>query len=84
MPFNIHGVVKEVINYYVSNVFACAVYASKALDRVDHGELFQLLLKRDLPGAVVRFLFYSYRQPKVYVNWNNTLSTLILMKNGAK
>ena len=44
-------VVKEVINYYVpngSNVFACAVDAFKAFDHVDHGKLFQLLLKLDL------------------------------------
>ena len=56
------GVVKEVIDYYVwngSNVFACALDASKTFDRFDHVKLFQLLLKRDLPGVAVRFLFDS-------------------------
>ena len=81
------GVVKEVIDDYVSNgsnVFACALGAFKAFDRVDHVKLFQLLLKRDLPGVVVRFLFDSYQRQQVYVNWNNTLSAPILMKNWVK
>ena len=57
---------------------------SHALDRVDHVQLFHLLLKRDLPGVVVRFLFDSNQRQRVCMNWNNTLSAPMLMKNGVK
>ena len=81
------SVVKEVIDYYVSNgsnVFVCALDASKAFDRVNHEKLFQLLLKRNIPGVIIRFLLDSYTRQQAYVKWNNATSDAIFMKNGVK
>ena len=57
------SVIKEVIAHYNSrgsNVYACLLDASKAFDRLNHGKLFNLLIERDLPAVVLRFLIDSY------------------------
>ena len=40
---------------------------------------FELLLKKDIPGTVIRLLLDSY-----YMRWNNCMSTPIKMENGVK
>ena len=78
---------KEVISYYTSKgsrVYALLLDASKAFDRINHGKLFQLLLKRKLPAVIVRFLWDSYTRQKLYVKWNTTYSDTIEMVNGVK
>ena len=66
------------------NVFTCPLGSSQAFDRVVHGKSFQFWLQSDLPGVVVRCSFGWYRRQQVYMDWNNTLSAPILMKNDVK
>ena len=79
--------IKEVVSHYNvrgSNVFACLLDASKTFDRLNHGKLFQLLLNRNLPAVVVRFLLDSYTRQIAYTQWNSIKSNAIPMLNGVK
>ena len=81
------SVIKEVIAHYNSrgsNVYACLLDASKAFDRLNHGKLFNLLLERDLPAVVLRFLIDSYTRQLTYIKWNSAKSSAIPMLNGVK
>ena len=81
------SVIKEVIAHYNSrgsNVYACLLDASKAFDRLNHGKLFNLLIERDLPAVVLRFLIDSYTRQLTYVKWNSAKSSSIPMLNGVK
>ena len=81
------SVIKEVIAHYNSrnsNVYACLLDASKAFDRLNHGKLFNLLLERDLPAVVLRFLIDSYTRQITYIKWNSAKSSAIPMLNGVK
>ena len=81
------SVIKEVISYYNSrdsNVYACLLDASKAFDRLNHGKLFTLLLERNLPPLVIRFLIDSYTRQVTYIKWNSAKSSSIPMLNGVK
>ena len=49
-----------------------------------YDKLFKLLLKRDIPGTVLRLLFDTYKRQYSYLRWNNFLSTRIPMQNGVK
>ncbi len=39
-----------------TNVYACLLDATKAFDCVRYDKLFELLLKKDIPGTVIRLL----------------------------
>ena len=81
------SVITEVISYYNardSNVYACLLDASKAFDRLNHGKLFSLLVERNLPAIVIRFLIDSYTRQVTYVQWNSARSSAIPMLNGVK
>ena len=77
------ALVKEVVSYYNgrnTNVYACLLDATKAFDCVRYDKLFELLLKKDIPGTVIRLLLDSYTRQYAYMRWNNCMSTPI--KNG--
>ena len=81
------GVMKETINYYIHNnsdVFTCLLDASKAFDRVHYGKLFKLLIERDIPSLVVRFILDSYTRQKVQASWNGCKSRPITTGNGVR
>ena len=81
------ALVKEVVSYYNgrnTNVYACLLDATKAFDCVRYDKLFELLLKKDIPGTVIRLLLDSYTRQYAYMRWNNCLSTPIKMENGVK
>ena len=71
------SVIKEVISHYNSRnsyVYACLLDASKAFDRLNHGKLFNLLIERNLPAIVLRFLIDSYTRQVSYIKWNSAKS----------
>ena len=81
------ALVKEVVSYYNgrnTNVYACLLDATKAFDCVRYDKLFELLLKKDIPGTVIRLLLDSYTIQYAYMRWNNCMSTPIKMENGVK
>ena len=80
-------VVKEVIDYFKkrnTSVFACFLDASKAFDRVNHKVLFEALLKRGVPGYLVRLLVYWYRNQSMCVRWGQTYSDRFYVTNGVR
>ena len=81
------ALVKEVVSYYNgrnTNVYACLLDATKAFDCVRYDKLFELLLKKDIPGTVIRLLLDSYTRQYAYMRWHNCMSTPIKMENGVK
>ena len=78
---------KEIVDHYLhhgSNVHGCLLDASKAFDRVHHGTLFRLLLKKDVPRCVLRLVFDSYIRQKACSTWNKQMSEYFTMENGLK
>ena len=74
--------IKEVVSHYNvrgSNVYTCLLDASKAIDGLNHGKLFRLLLNRNLSAVVVRFLLDSYTRQIAYTQWNSIKSNVIPM-----
>ena len=80
-------VVKEVIDYFRkrnTTVFTCFLDASKAFDRVNHKVLFESLLKRGVPGYLVRLLVFWYRSQSMCVRWGQTYSDRFYVTNGVR
>ena len=81
------SIFQEVVNYYNrngSNVYACLVDASKAFDRINYSKLFQKILKRNLPGTIMRLHFDSYTRQQSFVKWGQEFSNVIYMHNRVK
>ena len=81
------AVLKETINFYInqsSNVYTCFLDASKAFDRTNHFSLFSKLLKRGVPGYVVRILAFWYRSQTFVAKWNDCISASFLVTNGVR
>ena len=81
------GIFQEVVNYYNrngSNVYACLVDASKAFDIINYNKLFQTVLKRKLPGTIIRLLFDLFTRQQSLVKWGQKFSDAIYMHNCAK
>lgn len=79
--------VKNVVTRYIQNgsqVLGCFLDASKAFDLVDHSILFEILLKRGLPLAIVRFLASWYSMQKMLVRWDLCLSEPFSVSNGVR
>ena len=81
------GVLKNVVSTYIhkgSPVYSCFLDASKAFDRVDHSVLLRLLLKRNLPPIILRFLFSWYQMQFLSIRWNTIFSTKFGVSNGVR
>ena len=65
-------------------MYGCFLDASKAFDHVDHLLLFNKLLRRNLPPAVVRVLLAWYTDQKAGVRWNGSLSNKFSISNGVR
>ena len=81
------SILKNVVSKYIhrgSSVYSCFLDASKAFDRVNHKILFQLLLKRNLPVSILRFLLSWYQSQSLSVRWNSTFSTSFGVSNGVR
>jgi len=68
----------------VLNVYLASPDDSKAFDRVNHFQLYQSLMKRNVPVTFLNFIIYWYSKLTVMVRWNfalcaidNKLQTLI-------
>jgi hypothetical protein len=82
-----HGVLKEIIHHYNDNnsdVYCCFLDASKAFDRVRYDKLFTILLERNLPPIIVRYIYNSYLNQKTRTTWDGHYSDYFNSKNGIK
>ena len=80
-------VLKEAVDFYVSqqsSVYLCFLDASKAFDRVNHSILFDKLLKRGVPGYLVRILSYWYSNQKMSIRWGSIMSEAFNVSNGVR
>ena len=81
------GIIKNVITKYLhngTNVFGCFLDASKAFDRVNHSLLFDMLLKRNIPTAILRLLLSWYKEQTLSVRWNLSYSEPFNVTNGVR
>ena len=61
---------KETINQYINNgsdVYSCLLDTSKAFDRVHYGKLFGIVLSKNLPILIIRWILDSYLRQSVCV-----------------
>ena len=78
---------KETINHFLNRgslVYCCMIDATKAFDRVRYDTLFEILLKRDVPAVLIKFILYCYEHQYVKVKWDDCVSNEFLMHNGVK
>ena len=57
------GILMETATHFVNNnsfVYSCFLDASKAVDKVYYGKLFNLMLKRGVPSVIVTFIIDGY------------------------
>ena len=77
----------ETTDYYVrkgGNVYALALDATKAFDRVNYVKLFKLLESRNLNPVYVRFLIDNYVKQQLRVKYNGETSNWFNVSNGVK
>ena len=80
-------ILKEIVEKYRSLngcIFMCFLDASKAFDRVKHSVLFSKLVRRGVPGYIVRLLCYWYDRQAMCVRWGNSLSDPFHVNNGVR
>ena len=80
-------VLKEAIDFYVgqqSSVYLCFLDASKAFDRVNHHVLFDKLVKKSVPGYLVRILIYWYTNQTMTIRWGSMMSESFNVSNGVR
>ena len=82
------GMIKNVVSRYIdkgSAVLGCFLDASKAFDMVDHGILFEILMKRGcLPLPIIWFLLCWYGQQQMQVCWGDCFSEPFCVSNGVR
>ena len=79
--------VTETVDYYLDrggSVYALALDASKAFDRVEYITLFHHLIDRNVNPFYVRILLNMYIKQQVRVSFNNTTSSYFGVTNGVK
>lgn len=77
----------ETTDYYVGNggnVYALALDATKAFDRVNYIKLFTLLESRNLNPCYIRYLLNNYIHQKLRVTYNGASSDWFGVSNGVK
>ena len=70
---------KEIASHYNdegSQVFMCMLDATKAFDNVDFVRLFELLMRRDIPGVFLRLILNLYTRQRLKTAWNGAISLL--------
>jgi hypothetical protein len=79
--FSLNASVKY-FNERGSNVYLCALDASKAFDRVNHFHLFQCLIERGFNLNLVKVFVSWFRNMRCCVKWNNVVSEFVDIKSG--
>ena len=77
----------ETLHHYVnngSNVYSCLLDASKAFDRIHYGKLFTILLSKQVPAFIIRYLLDSYIRQMSRALWDTCCSAYFSMSNGVK
>ena len=67
----------ETLHDYVnngSNVYSCLLDASKAFDRIHYGKLFTILLSKQVPAFIIRYLLDSYIRQMSRALWDTCCS----------
>lgn len=80
-------VLKETISYYINNgsrMYCTMLDVSKAFDRVEYCKLFRLLIARNFPPIIIRFLLDLYTRHVSSVQWNGVSSGTFCVQNGVK
>ena len=81
------AIVTETIDYYQAkggSVYALALDATKAFDRVEYCELFRVLMKRGFNPLYTRLLLQMYVNQSIRVKFNGTHSDYFNVTNGVK
>ena len=78
---------KEIASHYNakgSQVFMCMLDATKAFDKVDFVKLFELLMRRDIPGVFLRLILDLYTRQRLKTAWNGAISLPFSVTNGVR
>ena len=70
--------------YNGSNVYSCLLDASKAFDRIHYGKLFTIILSKQVPAFIIRYLLDSYIRQMSRALWDTWCSAYFAMSNGVK
>ena len=76
-----------VVEYFVkhgSTVNVCLLDMSKAFDKLNHYVLFVKLMKRGVPGLILKLLISWYGKCTATVQWGDTLSTWFNLTCGVR
>ena len=65
-----------------SNVYSCLLDASMAFDRIHYRKLFTILLSKEVPAFIVRYLSDSYIRQMSRALWDTCCSAYFTMSNG--
>ena len=80
-------VVQQVVQYYTqrgSNVYVCALDATKAFDYVDHTILIDKLIRRGVPPCFLGVISNWYSKLSAVVRWNHVLSDKFYVLGGVR
>ena len=58
--------------------------ASKAFDRLNHGILFDVLIKRKIPLYIVRIIHHWYTRQRICVRWGTYVTKFFSSSNGVR
>ena len=67
-----------------SAVYSCLLDMSKAFDRVDYGNLFRILLARNMDPLYVRSLMFMYLNQKLRIRWDDIYSPYFKVTSGVR
>ena len=75
----------ETLHHYVnigSNVYSCLLDASKVFNRIHYGKLFTILLSKQVPAYIIRYLLDSFIRQMSRALWDTCCSAYFSMSNG--
>ena len=77
----------ETLHHYVnngSNVYSCLLDTSNAFDRIHYGKLFTILLSKQVPAFIIRYLLDSYIRQMSRTLWDTCCFPYFAMSNWVK